>query len=83
MARTSGRVNRQAAERVLAGRARYDDLSDEQQAAVRQEWNLRISAAREDLDFASEFAAAGETYSEADANGDIVIHHAGVLKPES
>lgn len=57
---------------VLAGDASYDDLSGEQQALVRAEWDERIKARRESLDYETEFRAAGLTWVEADADGNTV-----------
>lgn len=61
---------------VLAGRASYDDLSAREQAVVRAEWTERMSALREGLDLASEFAAAGESWTEADSDGAPVTRSA-------
>lgn len=54
---------------VLAGQASYDDLSAREQAVVRAEWGERMTSLREGLDLASELAAAGESWTEADADG--------------
>ena len=63
-------------ERVLAGELPYDSLADPDQAVVRTEWDERIDAARESLDLAAEFRAAGETWSEVDDDGAVVIRPA-------
>jgi len=52
---------------VLAGRASYDDLGAREQAVVRAEWDERITELRTGLNFEAEFTAAGDTWSEADA----------------
>ncbi|MHB1211628.1 MAG: TA system antitoxin ParD family protein [Candidatus Nanopelagicales bacterium] len=57
---------------VLAGRAPYDDLGAREQAVVRAEWDERMTELRAGLDFEAEFAAAGDTWSEADAQGRTV-----------
>ena len=54
---------------VLAGRASYDELSAREQAVVRAEWSERMTTLREGLDLASELAAAGESWTEAAADG--------------
>lgn len=57
---------------VLAGRRRYDGLGALEQAVVRAEWDERITEARESLNLAAEFEAAGETWVEADSAGRTV-----------
>lgn len=57
---------------VLAGRAAYDDLSAREQAVVRAEWDERMTELRTGLNFEDEFSAAGDTWSEADADGRAV-----------
>lgn len=59
---------------VLAGARSYDALDDRQQALVRAAWAESIAADLDGgLDLASEFEAAGETYSELD--GDNIVTH--------
>jgi len=70
----SPEVNRRAVTRVLAGDGSYDLLSGQEQATVRAAWAEKAIALREGLNFEAEFVAAGESYSEADENGNIVIH---------
>lgn len=55
--------------RVLAGDGAYDELREREQAAVRAEWDVRIAASIDELDFESEFRAAGDTWVEADDEG--------------
>lgn len=73
----SPRVNHRAISQVLAGGAgSYDSLGEQEQAIVREEWVSRMTARRDKLDYAAQFAAAGESYSEVDGNGNLVIHPA-------
>lgn len=58
---------------VLAGDGSYDDLSEREQAIVRAEWGQRITERREALDFEAEFTESGESWSESDDTGDVVI----------
>jgi hypothetical protein len=60
-------------ERVLAGEQSYDTLADPEQAVVRTAWDERIDAARKGLDLEGEFRAAGESWSEVDDDGVVVI----------
>lgn len=69
-------VNHREIARVLAGAGSYDELSEQEQAVVREEWVERIGARRGELDYAARFVAAGESYSELDENGDLVIRPA-------
>lgn len=73
----SPNVNHRHVARVLAGTGSYDALSEEEQAIVREEWANRMAARRETLDYAAQFTAAGESYSELDEDGNLVIHPAG------
>lgn len=57
---------------VLAGARRYDSLTSQEQAIVRAEWAERMGVRRGSLDFAEEFAAAGEGYAELDEHGEVV-----------
>lgn len=69
---SSGTVSPRDIARVLAGGASYDALNRGEQAVVRAEWDERATAVREQLDFAVEFATAGESWVEADADGRLV-----------
>lgn len=73
----SPEVNHRQVSRVLAGDGSYDSLSAHQQAAVREEWAARAEARRAALDYAAQFSTAGESYSEADEDGNLVVHPAG------
>jgi hypothetical protein len=57
---------------VLAGRSSYDALNAREQAVVRAEWSERMTALRESLDLAAEFTAAGQSWVEADSDGNVV-----------
>lgn len=70
----SPRVNHQAVERVLAGDGSYDLLGEREQAVVRGVWAERAVALRESINFEAAFVAAGESYCEADENGNVVVH---------
>ncbi|MDO9454523.1 hypothetical protein [Nocardioides sp.] len=74
---SSRQVSHKDIARVLAGRQPYDSLGDPEQAVVRAEWDERIDAARAALDLESELAAAGESWSEVDAAGNLVVRHPG------
>lgn len=65
-----------AVAQVLAGSGSYDSLGGPEQALVREVWAKRVTALRESLDFAAEFAASGESYAESDECGNVVIHPA-------
>lgn len=58
---------------VLAGNSSYDALNVREQVLVRAEWDERIAETRGDLDFELEFTAAGESWVEADADGQTVL----------
>jgi len=45
-------------------------------AVARAEWDERIAAARGELDLAAEFRAIGRSWSEVDAQGDLVVKNA-------
>jgi len=62
-----------AAARVLAGQARYDDVSYEAQALVRAAWDSRVAATLERLDLTDDLRAAGKPWAEADENGNLVM----------
>ena len=73
----SPKVNHREIALVLVGAASYDTLSEYEQAVVREEWAERTLARRAALDYAAQFSAAGESYSELDEDGNLVIHAAG------
>ncbi len=64
------------ASQVLAGTGSYDSLGEQEQTIVREEWANRMTAVRGELDYAAQFAAAGESYSEIDDDGNLVVHPA-------
>jgi hypothetical protein len=57
---------------VLGGSRSYDALAAKDQAIVRAEWSTRMDELRKELDLAQEFAAAGRTWVELEADGSIV-----------
>jgi hypothetical protein len=59
-------------EAVLDGRLPYDGLDPREQAVVRAEWSVRMDAARERLDLATEFTAQDRAWVEADDEGNVV-----------
>lgn len=67
----SPQVNHRAVSQVLAGNGSYDLLGEREQALIRGAWSERITALREGLNFEEEFRAVGESYSEADADGNV------------
>ena len=73
----SPRVNHREIAQVLGGTGSYDALSEQEQAIVREEWAERATALRGELDYAARLTAAGESYSELDENGDVVVRSAG------
>lgn len=72
----SPQVNHRAVTQVLAGARSYDSLGEPEQAIVREEWADRAEVLRGALNYESELSAAGESYSELDANGNLVIRPA-------
>lgn len=70
----SPQVNHRAVAQVLAGDGSYDQLGEREQAIVRGAWAERVAALRQTLDYAAEFARTGESYSEADADGNVTVH---------
>ena len=66
-------VDQAAVAQVLEGRRSYDDLGQLEQAVVRDVWSDRMTQLRDNIDFAADFAAGGEPYSEADASGNVII----------
>ena len=61
-------------QRVLAGEAgyEYDSLAERDQAIVRASWDEQLDERRAKLNLAAEFARSGRSWSEADAQGDLV-----------
>ena len=69
----SPQVNHRAVTRVLAGESSYDLLGEREQAVVRGAWSERITALREALDYEAEFTRAGDSFSEADDDGNVIV----------
>ncbi|MHA6668593.1 hypothetical protein ACX3O0_06960 [Homoserinimonas sp. A447] len=63
---------------VLAGERErgYDDLSDGEQAAVRKNWQKQLESRRADLNLEAGLIMEGRSWTEADAQGRIVIQSA-------
>lgn len=59
---------------ALAGRTSYDDLTVEEQAVVRAEWEVRAGEILANLDLPAQFAATGQTYVDMNDDGQIVRH---------
>ena len=72
----SPQVNHRAIAQVLAGVGSYDLLGEREQAVVRGAWVERATTLREGLNYEDEFIAAGESYSEADEDGNVIVHSA-------
>ncbi|WP_062315980.1 hypothetical protein [Demequina maris] len=60
--------------------ADYGALSPDEQTAMREAWRERVAARIAQLDYAARFEEAGESYSSADADGNVVIHNAGAAR---
>ena len=67
-------MNHRAITLVLAGAGSYDSLSEQEQAMVRAEWASRVATLRNNLNYEADFATTGESYSELDEDGNIVVH---------
>lgn len=63
----------ETAERVLAGRERYDDVDRPTQQLVRDRWQRGIDSRLSDLDLASELRDQGRTWTECDAEGRLIV----------
>jgi hypothetical protein len=68
----SGTISHKDIAEVLAGSRSYDSLSAKEQALVRAEWSTRMDVAREALNLAQQFEAAGRTWVELDDDGAVV-----------
>lgn len=60
--------------RQIAGAGSYDALGEQEQAIVREAWAERMAALRGELNYAARFESAGESYSEVDDDGNLVVH---------
>lgn len=69
-------VSQRDIERVLAGDDPYDSLSERERAVIRAVWNERMDERRAALNFEDEFTAAGQSWSEADEDGKLVVRNA-------
>lgn len=72
----SPQVNHRQIARVLASTGSYDGLDEQEQAIVREAWAERMAVLRGELDYAARFESAGESYSEVDDGGNLVVHPA-------
>ncbi len=72
----SGTLKQRDIERVLAGDGSYDALAEREQAVVRAAWDERITEDIAGLNFEQEFTAAGQSWSEADDDGRVVVRNA-------
>lgn len=72
----SNGLNHKAIARVLAGQEKYDNLGDFDQAAVRAAWEEEIEGAAKALNYEERFLADGESWAEADEQGNLVIRNA-------
>jgi hypothetical protein len=59
--------------RVLAGDQSYDSLTAHEQAVVRADWDERMTALREGLDFTAELSERGLDW--ADVKTQVAAHH--------
>lgn len=65
-------ADRSAVEAVLTGEGSYDDLPLAEQAMVRALWEERIIETRDALDYDAAFTKAGEPWTEADQDGNVI-----------
>jgi hypothetical protein len=61
-------------QRVLAGEVAYDELGERGQAVVRAIWDEEMTKRLARLDLAAEFAREGRSWTEADEQGNAVVH---------
>jgi hypothetical protein len=71
----SSGVSQRDVERVLAGDGSYDALSEREQAIVRAAWDERVAARRASLDYEATFLGTGESWSEADPDGNVTVRN--------
>lgn len=72
----SSNVSHRDIQAVLSDQKSYDTLPPKEQAIVRAEWAERMAVRIESLDLAAELDAAGQSYAEVDADGNLVRHAA-------
>lgn len=65
-------------QRVLGGKASYDELCERDQAVVRAIWDEQMDARRAHLDLAAEFTRTGQWWTEADESGRALVRNQGV-----
>lgn len=70
---TSPHVNHCQIASVLAGTVSYDELGEHEQAIVREQWAERAAKRRMEVNYAARFEALGESYSELDEDGNVVV----------
>jgi hypothetical protein len=70
-------VTHDAIERVLTGRASYDEVDDRAQAVVRAVWDEQIAAKVGGLDFTERLQTTGLPWAEADDDGQVVVRRPG------
>lgn len=58
---------------VLAGKASYDELRDEEQALVRAAWDEDIDSTRSTLRLDRRFATEGRPFAELDEGGRVAV----------
>lgn len=51
----------------------YDEVSIQEQAIIREEWDKLATLLRNNLDYAAKFTAEGESYSELDEAGEVKV----------
>lgn len=66
---------RSTVDAVLAGTGRYDDLTEDEQALVREAWRQRIDERIASLDLVAEAKAEGRGWVEADVDGRPVLRN--------
>lgn len=60
-------------DRVLTGRASYDEVGERAQAVVRATWDDEVAARLGGLDLAERLRATGRAWAEAGDDGDVVL----------
>ncbi len=63
----------EAIARALTGTESYDALNEQERDIVRQEWAERMETLRGGLNYEEGFTAAGDSYSELDEDGTLVL----------